>query len=192
MKALRCIALVFVLCASINSIPTKVSAQPCIPDCPADLFVPQPPVILTLPGGCQVLVEYATRIACGVWFDLQITKITPLTIGCGAFTPAQILNFTSLAILQANPMGFPPYFPGECSTNWRVNKSSCWKFVDAHPSEPYDGYYVPCDQNVCCLQSYKVCVDESGNRIVTKEPTPPPQPCPPQVDPRAECYHVCS
>lgn len=194
MRTLRCIALVFVLCASFTSLSTKVSAQPalCVPDCPADLFIPQPPVILTISGGCQVLVEYATRVACGVWYDLQITKITPITIGCGIHTPAQILNLTTLALMQANPMGFPPVNPGDCNTNWRVSRASCWKFKAANPEDPFGGSYVPCDQNVCCLQAYRVCLDDSGNRIITHIPTPPPGPCPAQTDPSAVCYHVCN
>jgi len=201
MKTLRCIALAsLALCASFI-ISTPASAQKgstpqalgmCMPDCFSDNFVLQPSVILTLPGGCQVKVDYGKRLACGVWHDLQIIKITPLTIGCGIFTPAQILDFTTLALIQANPMGFPPTNPGDCNTNWRVSRASCWKFDSEDPTGEGFGAYYPCDQNVCCLQAYRVCLDENGNRIITRLPSPPPpQDCPIQVDPNAVCYLVC-
>jgi hypothetical protein len=34
----------------------------------------------------------------------------------------------SFLIANPNPPGFPPQSPGDCATNWRVLKGSCWAY----------------------------------------------------------------
>jgi hypothetical protein len=178
--------------AQKHAIPLQLGL--CTPDCHSDLFVLQPTFTDTLPGGCIVQIEYGTRLACGVWHDLQITKITPLTPGCNAFDPGILLNLATLDLMQKDPMGFPPHNPGECDVNWRISRSTCWKQGYIGPSGEQENGYVPCDQNTCCLQYFTVCIDDNGHRIVTETSFVPPSQsqCPNQSDPNAHCWFVCS
>jgi len=165
---------------------TPVVAQnpgTCVPDCPATPFGPSQFTVVTLPSGCQVLVEYAQRNACHIWWDVAIIKVTPLNAACAGLTISQIINQATTALLIQNPMGFPP-LPGQpCATNWRVIKGACWK-EDQNPCG--DVALIPCGE-ACCLQPYTVCVDSTGTRTVTSGPPVQIGQC----DPQPGCEFIC-
>lgn len=174
----------FLLSLAILTAPA-VAQNPgtCVPDCPETPFGSSMFAVVTLPGGCLVLVEYAQRNACHIWWDVAIIKVTPLNPLCNTLTISQIINQATTALLIQNPMGFPPG-PGQpCATNWRVIKGACWKSVE-NPCG--DVALEPCGE-ACCLQPYTVCIDSAGVRTVTSGPPVQIGQC----DPQPGCEFIC-
>ena len=160
----------------------------CNPDCPETPFPHRSlwpyPHYITLPGGCVVAVEYATRYACGIWHDLYIARIITRDANdpaCLAYfnsnSAAEIMAEVTRQMLLDNPMGFPPLsgnnLPDTCVSNWRVIKGSCWQKIYANFGSPENPYWqrilYPCSGSVCCLDHYRVC-RINGERVITSLP----------------------
>jgi hypothetical protein len=156
----------------------------CNPDCPETPFPPVqqwlPDVLITLPNGCQVYVQYTTRFACNMWHDLYIARITAANSNdpiCNSYFSttgaAQIMADVTLQMLKQNPMGFPPINDGECESNWRVIKGACWQRLNINwgsvtrPNQAYRLY--PCLGDICCLDHYQVCLI-GQERVITSLP----------------------
>ena len=137
----------------------------CIPDCPADAFSGEFQDVVELPNGCFVRVTWAKRLACGTWHDVLIKTVEPLTDECGVLSLPQLLAQASTALLEKNPMAFPPFANGRdtCVVNWRVVKGACWRYS----VECGDTVAIPCGLTECCLTPYEVCLDTAGKRVVT-------------------------
>lgn len=160
--ALSALIFFLVLTASTSAADTTN----CLPDCPADSFGVSTKTVLELPGGCFVRVTWAKRVACNQFYDVSIQSIEPLTAECGGRPISILMSDATKALLQKNPMAFPPLPPVSgvtCATNWRVVKGACWKYS----VECNDTIAKPCDLTECCLTPYEVCVDSSGKRTVT-------------------------
>jgi len=175
----------FFLLLSLTNLNAQCSSgSPCIPDCPADQFSsPYQTTDVIIASGCTLRVTYAWRIACGIWFDYYLAGVEIVSFQNCPFAASDVKTIVELAfagLLEQNPAGFPPTSPGDCSTNWRAGKGACW--------EQAGDCIVPCTPLVCCLNSYTVCIDGSGNRVVT--PTgvigPPPGTC------TGSCIDVCN
>lgn len=102
--------------------------------------------------------------------------------------------------LDCGPTGL-----GQCSTYWRVASSSCWQYQplyfdgpdpDSDPDYPpwadnptaaqgeaafYSGAFTTCTLNACCFSTYSVCIDGTGNIIVTRTSQIQTAPCPPDM-----------
>lgn len=167
------------------------SGPPCEPDCPNTVFGPYQTIQLTIQPGCVLEVTYASRIACGIWYDYYIAGIQIIQIsGCpfSASDVSTILDLATVALLDANPAGFPPSIPPtgqNCSTNWRAGKGACW--------EQNGDCLVPCTPTDCCLTAFEVCVDASGHKTITKlgNISGPPTPCPTGQSGN-QCIDVCN
>jgi hypothetical protein len=147
----------------------QVSAQctsgpPCEPDCPNTIFGPYQTTTITIQPGCVLEITYASRIACGIWFDYYIAGVQIIQFSGCPFSSgdvAEILEKATIALINQNPAGFPPFIPvtGEqCSTTWRAGKGACWEQVG--------DCLVPCTPTQCCLNAYKVCVDATGHKTI--------------------------
>ncbi|MEY3311649.1 MAG: hypothetical protein ACK5F4_08345 [Ignavibacteria bacterium] len=178
--------------ANTNNIPVNISDEyapqgvesACNPDCPETPFPPVqhwlPDVLITLPNGCQVFVQYTTRFACNMWHDLYIARITAANSNdpiCNNYFSttgaAQIMADVTIQMLKQNPMGFPPSNNGECESNWRVIKGACWQKLNINwgsvtqPNQAYRLY--PCLGDICCLDRYQVCLI-GQERVITSLP----------------------
>jgi hypothetical protein len=152
--------------------PAAVPMEPqiCTPDCPFDNWTGElTSPILTLPNGCQIRVKYWHRKACNKWYDIQISGIQKLNVACNSLSTAALLEQAFVALVSATPSPFPypPTSEGECSTDWRAVKASCFTYDDQ------TGWLTPCANFNCCLTSYRVCI-VNGNRVVTKTGNTPP------------------
>lgn len=165
--------------------------EPCLPDCPQSLFSAYQTIQVTIQPGCVLEVTYASRIACGIWYDYYISNVRILQYGCCPFLAsdvATILDLATIALMDANPAGFPPSTPSSgqnCSVNWRANKGACWQQIG--------DCLVPCTPMTdCCLAAFEVCVDANGNKTITKlgNISNPPAPCPTTGD--GDCVDVCN
>ncbi len=199
------ILLVALLGALCLGSPALAQDQPCKPDCPGSNWVlPPSSYVVTLPGGCKVNVVYTTRLACGVWNDMQILaidQIMPFDESCVSYARMESKDFLALItqdVLEANPMGFPPAPPvppatRNCSSNWRVVAGSCWMkamhYEDPHTMEPLP-LWQPCHGEECCLKYYRVCVDPCGNRTVDQTSSSTPNPSCPIIG-SYPCTPVC-
>ena len=174
----------FLLLSFTNLNAQCSSGPPCIPDCPADQFSPIQTIDVEIAPGCTLRVTYASRIACGTYNDYYLSGVRILTFQNCPFAASDVKTIVELAfagLLDANPANFPPLPPGaSCNTNWRAGKGACW--------EQAGDCIVPCTPLVCCLNSYTVCIDASGNKTIT--PTgvigPPPGSC------TGSCIDVCN
>lgn len=171
----------------------RAQLGPCGNSCPGAFTTPLQSAVLTLPGGCLVLVHYYSVFQpfnCPFGFDqLHIVDIMPLS-GCSM--PAGLLmNMVTGELLVQNPMGFEPYLPDTCHTIQRVLPGTCWGYK-TDPCHPSDTLFSPCDTN-CCVTLYQVCTDSAGNRSI-KRITPgggPGEPCF-KVDSTIEfCHPIC-
>lgn len=128
-------------------------------------------------------VEYAWRIACGIWYDYSIERVGGMPYSCVQSLGGvdQLLRKVSELLIIANPAGFPPLNKGECETNWRVLKGSCWRpdialGVPVMPGSVADpDIFYPCSPTDCCLEHYTVCIDQNGDRIITNTGYLPPE-----------------
>jgi hypothetical protein len=219
------VALVTLLFAGAFSFTAQAQfmQDACLPDCTNDQFMGPFQITLEICPGEFYEVEYGYRIACGIWFDYYIgNSITP-ALGTGTTNTDFYNCVTSLGgyngflrevtekLIIANPAAFPPNSPGDCATNWRVLKGSCWRGVidfgdpgaggvaQSFSSGPtFIDIIQPCVTNDCCLERFTVCMDQSGNSSVTNTGYLPPQfpTCNGQNDPWSigtifECTPVC-
>jgi hypothetical protein len=166
--------------------------EPCKPDCPNSDWQPLAPapaqqVVVTICGK-PITISYRYRIACNTWYDYYIEGI-----GAGMWdirdcitnTYGNLNNFmqeVTRQLIILNPANFPPLGNG-CEDNWRVMKGSCWT-VDwvlggvEMPASPPPGLNFPeiaypCTTTECCLEFYRVCI-ENGQRVITQSGIIPP------------------
>ncbi len=167
---------------SLQMTPAQTMAQgltPCEPDCHDKPFEGPFYLEALLPahradgGLCNnwFQIEYYYRQgACDQFDDVQITMIrltgVPDSSCSTAYTNLpDIFKAAVAALIRDNPMGFAPRkgadepAPGDppvCSTKWRVSAGVCWRI--ATPPE----YGVRSCDPLCCLQSFRVCLDPGG------------------------------
>lgn len=166
----------------------KSEDMDCIPDCPDDQFNYNCPVFTTTFGNCTMRIYWGYRLACGVYHDIIITGIDYWG-DCSLLSERDMLDFAALYIMKSNfvrdpapaGLGWPyPSGPGDCVTNWRVNKWSCWR-QHIMATEEYSRI-VACNNDPlvpCCLTWYKICLDNIGREIITiEDETAPSEPCP--------------
>ncbi|HEX4963547.1 MAG TPA: hypothetical protein VF173_22145 [Thermoanaerobaculia bacterium] len=203
LRIAKLIAVTFVLCGVVAAGLARADVElPCLPDCTATPWeVPTQEAWLTLPSGCVIQVGYAVRRkACGQFYDIGIKWMSPYNpsdpaCNCLNGMPiSQLLDMVTKMLLEQNPMGFPPQTPGQCSTNWRVIKGSCWskQMIDYGGGTLYPTYR-PCSQTACCLKPYTVCLDSCGNRSSKNNAYPDYGSCPGAVPPPygGACEPVC-
>lgn len=167
------------------------SGPPCVPDCPADQFGPYSTIDVAVAPGCTLRITYASRIACGIWYDYYLAGVQFLSVGSCPFPTSDVkatVEAAMAALLDANPSNFPPLLtdpPGTCNTNWRAGKGACW--------EQNGDCIVPCTPLACCLNAYRVCIDNNGDRVITPLGVigPPPGSCP-IASGGSPCVDVCN
>ena len=170
-----------VLLLPVERLQPKACAQPfimptggsdttaCLPDCFNSPFSAPKLYKINIPPNGWFLVKYRTRHACNVWWDVYIDWIIPLNASTDPFASYSmqyILEKVTKFLLIENPMQFPPFPtnpplpPPPCVTNWRVIKGPCWSRVNTgNPTCPIQ--YISCNEALCCLEPYRVCVDPS-------------------------------
>ncbi len=210
-KTFRTLLILIVVSLSLGS--PAASQELCLPDCQNSPWGPIQTHVLTLPGGCQVEVGYATRLACGLWEDTQIVYVFPLNFehtSCTAVTVMEIPDFLALIteqMIEDDPMGFSPPTPTipatgnpatcdptgvqSCEVNFRVINGACWQKLLHHNNEAGDvATWAPCETTGCCINSYRVCVDACGNRTSEQiGAAVPPGACP--TEPFYPCEPAC-
>jgi hypothetical protein len=171
--------------------------MPCIPDCPETPFPPTRMAATFEIAGCTVEVDYRTRRACDLYYDVFIDQVRTINgrneandPACDALfsrnSSAAILAEATRELLRLNPMKYPPENKGECEVNWRVVKGGCWSrpyihngSLDQELTRPTPSYFVnrlvPCPtEEVCCVDRFVVClIDDgttNGKRVVTAQP----------------------
>ena len=116
-----------------------------------------------------------------LWHDLYIAEITAQNSNdpiCNNYfsttSAAQILADVTMQMLITNPMNFPPDSIGECESNWRVVKGACWQKLNinwgnaTYPTQHYRLY--PCQGGICCLDHFRVCMNQERKRVITSLP----------------------
>lgn len=192
----RLAALIALVAMVILLATPEIAAQgpPCKPDCTGDNWSnPVSTTTLTV-NGCSVVVYYRTRLACSTYYDVYIEKFVATGVNCAGVVPdwAVFMHQAALALLLANPMGYPPSTNGTCEDNWRVSKGSCWA-IDViggvgEFSDPQT-HLAPCGSATCCLERFEVCLDGNGVRTVTFQGNAP-QPCPTGTP--SYCFPACN
>lgn len=137
-------------------------------------------------NGCAVVVKYRTRTACNEWFDIFIDQYTMTGPNCNPanFPPAmraQIHQQVIQTFILADGCIVQPDLPdiGECRDNWRVSYGSCWQ-VQVGPYQPNNqSLWLPCSNEVCCLDRYIICRNAQGVLSATKTGGIP-NACPPE------------
>lgn len=176
---------------------------PCLPDCEDSQWIPAHPndafeIPITLCGK-EFFIRYRHRIACDIWYDYYIEEIGSYENGavrdCINNEYNSLNNFVRAAVellITINPAAFPPApGSGDCETNWRVLKGSCWEvtFYTGGIGSPelqsetenlvnsygYAEFAEPCTTNDCCLEYFTVCDDGAGNRDITQTGYLPPE-----------------
>lgn len=212
---------VLVLSLFLFSFGADIQAQgpPCYPDCHNSIYQPVYPApawttTITLDCGATVTVYYRTRYACNTWYDLYIESYefnSPYEGWlCGhTMTAKEMMDDLTEKMLIQNPMNFPPFNEGECETNYRIFKGTCWyptfeivkvfENVSINP-EAYTGSldiipapFWPCPQTTCCLDAFHVCI-VNGQKVITHFSNTPgmcPSPVPPSPFQIFPCYEVC-
>ena len=204
---LKITLLVIMLSLSFTTKSLSQVPQPCTPDCPNDSFITQPPLIVNYGLNCTLVIWYATRIACGTWYDVQLLMVQTIGTGCGVlFPPDQLFKRAYYKLIEADPMGFPPRPtdpipdpPGYiCNEQWRVSQASCWTYYNVTVNGQSHLVTIPCNGTDCCLQRMNICRWVGGsvtiNPIGDPSPvndcshsTPPIPPAPPGSLCEAKC-----
>lgn len=183
------------LLASLFILSISTTFAQCTPDCPNSTWTSYSYANVTTSCG-NFLVEYVTRFACNMYYDIQILSIEVLDYNnstCSDIEFQQVINSVILQLLIDNPMGFPPnsnYPNPNCVENWRVLKGGCWTKT-YHGGVPksntesnkgdnelqgegdfklkYGDEFRPCgDLPICCLEYFKVCYDiRTQQRVIT-------------------------
>ncbi len=182
-----------VLFCSVLFCSVNVFAQdePCKPDCPNSDWQPLAPapaqqIVVTICGK-PITVLYRYRIACNTWYDYYIEKVGSsmfdirdcITNSYGGSLNDFMQEVTRQLIIL-NPANFPP--TSGCENNWRVMKGSCWSVGwvmgtgDMPPAPSGNSFpeeMFPCTTTECCLEFYRVCI-ENGARVITQSGIIPP------------------
>jgi hypothetical protein len=180
-----CVLVVLLLTVAISDM--RAIPMDCVPDCPEDQFNYNCPVFTTTFGTCTIRIYWGYRIACEQYYDIIITGIDYWG-DCAFLSENDMLSFAAIYIMKSDfvrntntGLGWPvPQGPGDCVTNWRVNKWSCWR----HQPIPFAEYdrLVACnneDPAPCCLTWYKICLDNLNREIISIEDEGGPNiPCP--------------
>jgi hypothetical protein len=177
--------------------------EPCLPDCPNSNWSPP----MNLPAsqvtiflcGKEFTVRYRTRHACGIWWDYYIEVVGTDNLGdisnCIDDEYGDLNSFLQAATEQlmiVNPGNYPPHLIGECATNWRVMKGSCFMLESLTGgvllskdkdnktlTDPYSYHYsefaLPCNSTDCCLEFFTVCIDMNEERTITQTGYLPPE-----------------
>lgn len=173
----------------------------CLPDCPDDKWQPTTTDLqytFTI-GTCTFRVNYRYRKACNQYCDLHIRTIDNLSGSdplCAAYNLQTLLQIASVKLIQnAIATGLhdnlcTPAFPGDCKTSWRVSNASCWRYWNQWVVGNWSGSWGGCDQEICCLNQYTVCMDQYGQIIVTKVSSFSTGQCPLE-NPGYPCTNVC-
>jgi len=167
-----------IICDSTVYNPEDSTAQSCLIDCPLNPWIGPRWATLTLqPSYCIVRVQYQFRFGCSpnYYQDFQILRIVTYE-NCSGMTDLEIFQKTTIALIEADPMGFVP-LPGDtgCNDQWRLSVKSCWKtdlFFDMSGSH-YSLHM--CDSATCCVQKFRVCrpplsITKLGTEVVYGTP----------------------
>lgn len=199
----------------------NAQGAPCYPDCFQSIYQPVYPApaltqTVTLSCGMSVTVHYRTRLACGIWNDLYIEsfEFNNKFEGylCGqSMTMKEMMDNLMEQMIILNPMAFPPNNPGDCVSNWRISKGSCWyspfQVAKEGPiGNPNEGEFpdpswltipgpvLPCAQTTCCLDYFRVCLLQDGitKQITHNNSSPGSCPNPISLPGYFGCYPVCN
>lgn len=125
--------------------------------------------------GCTWILTYVSRIAdCyePMFCDFLTKKIELKSFMCqptGYVDPYQLFQLGQIALLEAVEGSECEPDNGECSTQYGAHYSSCWKWGGPLPG-PGGGTMpplIPCEVTGCCVDFYRVCKDQQGQRTVT-------------------------
>jgi hypothetical protein len=200
--------LVIMLSLTFSSKSLSQVPQPCNPDCFNTPF-PIPGYYISInmaPLNCELHIWYTFRIACGIWYDVQILKIETVGSDCFVYQPFDKLFKTAYyQLIKANPMGFLPVScsdstPGTyCNEQWRISQAACWATYDIVVVGQTHTVTYPCIGTGCCLQRMRICRICSGD-IIQIDPLGDPYPSvdcsatqpPPEAPPGTYCNPVCN
>jgi hypothetical protein len=167
---------------------TAYPVPPCVPDCPNSPWGPVQTTILNIGGDCEVQVDYVTRYACSLYWDVQIVSYQFLGVGDCPFNindPDAALEAILFELLRVNPMDFPEPGSGGCVNTWRAANGTCWRRAG--------DCYIPCDNSGCCLTQYTICEGQDGDESIQKTAViGGGNQCPPSPDPNNPCENVCN
>lgn len=188
------IAMLIVCITTAAVAQNDYNPQPCVPDCPSDVFSTPVVTVVTLPSGCQVNVTWAARYAaCVNQYDVAILNIETITpTACALISDPVIMRQVTNQLIISNPMGFPPTGPGpECVNNWRVTRQACWNSAPfPNPITGPNRRLYPCSMgNVCCLQAYEVCYDPGTGQRTVRPGVVTPGDCGVVTNPN--CLYLC-
>jgi hypothetical protein len=173
---------------------TFAQGPPCKPDCPGDNWSNPVSIVTLTINGCSVDIHYRTRFACSTYHDVYIERVVANGVNCAGVVPdwSVFMHQVALALILANPMGFPPSTNGTCEDTWRISKGNCWA-VDVVGGVGEFGnpqsHLAPCTSAACCLERFEVCLDANGVRRTTFQGNAP-QPCPSGTP--SHCFPVCN
>lgn len=143
----------------------NVETKTCTPDCPNDVWDGPYVVRLALPAGCDVDVTYWYRIACGSWFDTQISRIELIGPSCPDMGMNVLFGEAEIELLKLNPMKMPPIAgvdpEGTCISTFRITKASCFS-----PDPIWPRNIIPCRPFNCCITAYSVCLSGGVRTVV--------------------------
>ncbi len=194
---------------------------PCYPDCEQSIWMPVPPapaysttvnINCAADGGTMpVFVYYRNRYACNTWYDIYIERVEFFSpeacYECGhRMSLDEIMEAVMIKLIINNPMNYPPFDEGDCISNWRILKGSCWASgvpIEKEPGgeplqykphgdwpQPIHPIY-PCHFTICCLDYYEVCI-QNGEKVITHTDTISGEDCPEDPTyPNEPCYQVC-
>ena len=140
---------------------------PCNPDC-EDTAWHNNSMVVNLRGCnqyCYAKIYFSWRIACGVFQDVQVTKVESLTPYCNLCSIHDLYMQALYAIITLNPMGFNPQIGTKgCNTIWRVTAGGCiasWQIYYHDPTHEGDTLTIvqKCvsPSVPCCLAYMQVC-----------------------------------
>lgn len=98
-------------------------------------------------NGCVYTVQYRARATCtqggAPIYDLYIEAILTSDPNCLGQYPNGIVDEAAVALMQRNPMGFPPATPGAPGARWRIARLACWSIIE--------DIYTGCIPSPCCI-----------------------------------------
>lgn len=192
MKKHLLVVLPILLSLLFFSIVENTNAQepePCTPDCEDTTWV-NDNITVNLRGcnpNCYVKIFYSTREACGIWQDIQVTRVETLTGYCNSCSTKDLFLQAYYAVITINRMGFEPKV-GEsgCDNIWRATAGGClasWQIYYHDPTHQGDTLTIlqKCDddQVPCCLKELRVCRylrDEKPDSVTIDPLGGPPYP----------------
>lgn len=180
----------------------------CFAPCDQGLWVPKPPMIVTIPGcpNCMIRVTYSNRvtspcaeIGLNNFMDLRLDRIEADSASCSnCVLPMKTIH--SLVIDELIKTGFAGYpSNGFSSPYYRVFYSSCWSDFYSEgccPDSngvfnwPSERVIKPCIGDLCCIRKYTISTDSYGQRtyILNEIIIPQSIECPINIYP---CVFIC-